>query len=265
MFGLSVTVLVLSSLLSHTWAKSTIHYLHWNSTNPIFRIDNTDHIVDVNEGNLPWEYDQLNIICPSYDNRGTRGREEGEQYIIYNVSKEEYDTCRISQRDPRVVAVCDSPYDQTQFTITFRSFSPTPRGLEFRPGQDYYFISTSSARDLHRRAGGSCSTHNMKVIFKVAEPRDQDATAMRPVSKGPSVNVARQRLPEVTEEATDIVRPIGDVRSFQHQVTKGRYDRDPKSAIKQEASTMNGGTVRLPSIPVILFLTILMTVSRHLM
>ena len=59
----------------------------------------------------------------------------------------------------------------------------------------------------------------------MAEPRDQDATAMRPVSRGPSVNVARQRLPEVTEEATDIVRPIGDVRSFQHQVTKGRYDR----------------------------------------
>ena len=165
---------------------------------------------------------------------------------------------------------------------------------------------------------------------------------MRPVSKGPSVNVARQRLPEVTEEATDIVRPIGDVRSFQHQVTKGRYDRwelycvawvsceararvtsqrfdsyqmmkatlradkknmlierillcpghtllhwdvncflliflctyftiffsefrDPKSAIKQEASTMNGGPVRRPSLPVILFLTILMTVSRHLM
>ena len=50
MLGLSVTVLVLSSLLGHTRAKSTIHYLHWNSTNPIFRIDNTDHIVDVNEG-----------------------------------------------------------------------------------------------------------------------------------------------------------------------------------------------------------------------
>ena len=65
----------------------------------------------------------------------------------------------------------------------------------------------------------------LQVIFKVAEPRDQDATAIRPVSKGPSVNVARQRLPEVTEEASDIVRPIGDVRSFQHQVTKGRYDR----------------------------------------
>ena len=42
------------------------------------------------------------------------------RYIIYNVSKEEYDSCRISQRDPRVVAVCDKPDRQLQFTITFR-------------------------------------------------------------------------------------------------------------------------------------------------
>jgi len=42
------------------------HYVHWNTTNPIFRIDNTDHIIDVNRGNKPWEYDQVNIICPVY-------------------------------------------------------------------------------------------------------------------------------------------------------------------------------------------------------
>ena len=46
------------------------------------------------------------------------------RYIIYNVSKEEYDSCRISQTDPRVVAVCDKPDRQLQFTITFRCDSP---------------------------------------------------------------------------------------------------------------------------------------------
>ena len=46
------------------------------------------------------------------------------RYIIYNVSKEEYDSCRISQTDPRVVAVCDKPDRQLQFTITFRWDSP---------------------------------------------------------------------------------------------------------------------------------------------
>merc|ERR1719382_1804129 len=78
--------------------------LHWNSTNPIFRIDNTDHIVDVNSGNLPFEYDQLNIICPvAGHGRGTRGREDGERYIIYNVSKEEYGSS--SSRSPSGVSV----------------------------------------------------------------------------------------------------------------------------------------------------------------
>jgi ephrin-B len=173
MVAVTRVLLLYLTYLVTTVSPGAVHSLHWNSTNPIFRIDNTDHIVDVNLGNLPWEYDQLNIICPT--DRGTRGMEDGERYIIYNVSKEEYDSCRISQSDPRVVAVCDKPDRKLSFTITFRSFSPTPRGLEFRPGQDYYFISTSSRRDLHRRVGGSCSSHNMKVIFKVAPSGEEAA------------------------------------------------------------------------------------------
>ena len=41
-------------------------------------------------GNLPWEYDQLNIICPVYHELGTRTRsrpDQEEKYIIYNVSR----------------------------------------------------------------------------------------------------------------------------------------------------------------------------------
>lgn len=49
-----------------------------------FRIDNTDHIIDVNKGNIPFEYDQVNIICPTYT-PGTH-EEDAEKYIIYNVS-----------------------------------------------------------------------------------------------------------------------------------------------------------------------------------
>jgi hypothetical protein len=226
----------------------TVHYLHWNTSNPIFRIDNTDHIVDVNQGNLPWEYDQLNIICPSYlGNRGGTISEQDtpERYIIYNVSREEYDSCRISQSDPRVVAVCDKPDKQLQFTITFRSFSPTPRGLEFRPGQDYYFISTSSTKDLHRRVGGSCSTHNMKVIFKIAQNSEHSKPS------GPSINVPRSLTTSEDQSISenmgykDILRPIEDVRSFHSgldQITKGRYDRDHNNVVKQEASTMTGSS-----------------------
>ncbi|XP_035222542.1 ephrin-B2a-like, partial [Stegodyphus dumicola] len=140
-----------------------------------FRIDNTDHIIDVNKNNLPFEYDQVNIICPVYphSNQGTKSEgeedEESERYIIYNVSKEEYDSCRITNPNPRIIAVCDKPNQLMYFTITFRSFTPQPGGLEFLPGHDYYFVSTSTGdlAGLHQRVGGRCATHNMKVIFKV--------------------------------------------------------------------------------------------------
>ena len=67
----------------------------------------------------------MNIICPSGGGgggraRGVRGTDDEEKYIVYNVSKEEYDTCRISQTNPKVVAKCDSP-DRPPVTITFRS------------------------------------------------------------------------------------------------------------------------------------------------
>lgn len=141
----------------------------------------------MNKGNLAFEYDQVHIICPVYE-PGTF-ENETEKYIIYNVSKVEYETCRITNANPRIIAICDKPQKLMFFTITFRPFTPQPGGLEFLPGNDYYFIckfffifhskffifndfslissATSSKDDLHRRIGGRCSTNNMKVVFKV--------------------------------------------------------------------------------------------------
>ena len=158
-------IVFLSSSLNLASAVKT-HYVFWNTTNPIFRLDNTDNVVDVNVGNLPWEYDQLNLICP---------QNSAEQHVVYSVSEEEFDTCRVSEQRPKIVAICNKPQKFQYFTITFRNFSPTPGGLEFKPGQNYYLISTSTQRDIHRRAGGFCSSHNMKMIFKVADNAVQEA------------------------------------------------------------------------------------------
>lgn len=103
-----------------------------------FRIDNNDHVIDVNKGNLQFEYDQVHIICPYYE-PGTN-ENETEKYIIYNVSKVEYETCRITNPSPRIIAICDKPFNTTLVTISFRPFTPQPGGLEFKPGNDYYFI-----------------------------------------------------------------------------------------------------------------------------
>lgn len=50
-----------------------------------FRIDNTDHIIDVNKHNAAFEYDQVNIICPVY--QSDTYDDDTEKYIIYNVSE----------------------------------------------------------------------------------------------------------------------------------------------------------------------------------
>ena len=57
---------ILLIAISSTVDCKKMHYIHWNRANPMFRLDNTDHIVDVNNGNLPWEYDQVNLVCPVY-------------------------------------------------------------------------------------------------------------------------------------------------------------------------------------------------------
>ena len=87
-----------------------------------FRIDNTDHIIDVNVGRSMVEYDQIDIICPIYEK--TKANMDNvtnlEQYIIYAVNKEEYDMCRIMTVYPRRMAQCDSPFSRRFFTISFR-------------------------------------------------------------------------------------------------------------------------------------------------
>ncbi|XP_054714501.1 ephrin-B2-like [Uloborus diversus] len=177
-----LAICLLAMLKCRPVSAARLADIYWNSSNPMFRIDNTDHIIDVNKGNIPFEYDQVNIICPAYT-PGTKD-EDVERYIIYNVSKEEYHSCRITNPNSRIIALCDKPHQLMYFTITFRSFTPQPGGLEFRPGQDYYFISTSGggSHALDQKIGGRCATHNMKVIFKVCCGPSKPSTTEVPSS-----------------------------------------------------------------------------------
>ncbi|PRD26733.1 UNVERIFIED_CONTAM: Ephrin-B1 [Trichonephila clavipes] len=149
-----------------------------------FRIDNTDHIIDVNKGNIPFEYDQ--------------------------VSKEEYDSCRITNPASRKIALCDKPRQLMYFTITFRSFTPQPGGLEFRPGQDYYFISTSAGGEgqhaLEQKIGGRCATHNMKVIFKVCCGPTKSTTRASPSSSPSTTAVITTTTTDMPAKTTSVYR-----------------------------------------------------------
>merc|ERR1712083_617398 len=158
------------------------HYVYWNTTNPLFSDKNTPNLITVNEGNLPQEYDQLHLICP---------QDTKEHHVIYSVSRHEFMTCRVTNPRPEKVMVCNKTNPGQFRTITFRPFSPSPGGLEFRPGQEYFFISTATQRDIHRRVGGVCSSHNMKLTFKVSDNGGNQFIS--PSTKIPSVNNQRHQ------------------------------------------------------------------------
>ena len=116
-----------------------VHLVHWNSSNPLFFNLKHNQIDIQNSGR--WDYEQANIICPFYDSSVPKTLTE--QWVIYNVTKYDYEQCRITPSDgAKIVALCNTPYEPKFFTLTFRSFSPTPGAFEFHPGQDYYFISS---------------------------------------------------------------------------------------------------------------------------
>jgi ephrin-B len=212
-----------------------VHYIHWNRANPMFRLDNTDHIVDVNVGNQPWEYDQVNIICPV----SKPGVRYPESHVIYSVSRDEFDSCRITNPKPKIVAICNQPHKLMYFTITFRSFTPTPGGLEFHPGQDYYFISTSTPEDLHRRVGGGCATHNMKMVFKVANnklPTEHHVQINGPREPENSLDLS----PTTTTTTTTTQRPLFKLNTRVPN-TRGEYIYyyHPRDLIELESNSIS--------------------------
>ena len=249
--------------------QKRVHVVHWNQANPMFRIDNTDNVIDVNVGNTRWEYDQANFICPKISSDGS----EYEKYIIYSVSKEEYDSCMVYRPTSRVVGSCTRPNELSYFTISFRSFTPIPGGLEFRPGQDYYFITTSSPNNLHGKNGGRCKTHNMKVIFKVAANSSHlpktttvssttktssetqvffdDKNKYYPVMQQPQ-NMEADEMENTLETARKVVR------DFQLK-TKQKSFAQQNEVIKQEASRMHSEAAVFSSCSALLliFLTLM--------
>ncbi|QQP41682.1 Ephrinlike, partial [Caligus rogercresseyi] len=138
-------------------ASKDVFYVHWNRANPMFRLDNSDHIVEVNKGNEQWEYDQVNLICPTSKPGLSR---YPETHVIYSVPR----------KNTRPAGSRTQTHDRgcLQQPLPPPLFHPDLPVWSSSPDHNYYFVSTSSASDLHRRMGGGCATHNMRMIFKVA-------------------------------------------------------------------------------------------------
>lgn len=182
-------IMLLNPLLHPVRAQNNIHYINWNTSNPIFK-EYGNNIIDINAGteDQPWSYEQANIICPRYSS--SRPSERIEKYIIYNVSKSEFEHCQVvNPKQHNIVAVCNTPYKLTFFTLTFRAFSPVPGAFEFHPGEDYYFISTSSKRNLYKHSGGRCATHNMRLVFRIRDTNIREGDNGSTLQKSDFLNV----------------------------------------------------------------------------
>ena len=192
LFILLMMILTRSNHLAS--AQNNIHYINWNISNPIFK-EYGKNIIDIHPGTVdqPWSYEQANIICPRYSS--SRPSERIEKYIIYNVSKSEFEHCQvIDPKQENIVAVCNTPYKLTFFTLTFRAFSPVPGAFEFHPGENYYFISTSSKRNLYKHSGGRCATHNMRLVFRISDTYNREGDNGTNLHKNDYLNVDLQTV-----------------------------------------------------------------------
>ena len=157
---------------------------------------------------VSFSFFQANIICPFY--RGDiSSTNSTERYVVYNVSRQEFESCRLNSHDnvesgtstPKIVALCDRPFQPQYFTLTFRPFSPTPGAFEFQPGNDYYFMSTSSQKNIYQKNGGRCRTHNMRLVFRIRDVDLKDD--FRSVEHRTTFDVAQPRSDNSDEDDVD--------------------------------------------------------------
>ncbi|KAK6041580.1 Ephrin [Cooperia oncophora] len=82
--------------------------------------------------------------------------------------KDDYESCKLSSA-ARELGRCTAPMRRDKVKVSFRLLSPNPSALDYRPGQSYYFISTSTGTPwgLDNTRGGLCSTSNLKMIIHV--------------------------------------------------------------------------------------------------
>ncbi len=158
-----VHLAILTSVLASLEAVK-VHFVHWNSSNPLFFGGRGRIHIDSGGTRHQNNYEQAELICPIYSESVPRYLTE--TLVVYNVTRLEYEKCQILSENAKIVALCNTPFRPKFFTLTFRSFSPTPGAFEFHPGQNYYFITTSS------RKSRSCSAPHMRLVIHIEEEEE---------------------------------------------------------------------------------------------
>ncbi|XP_068449049.1 ephrin-A2 [Clinocottus analis] len=115
------------------------HAVYWNSSNPRFSRGEYTLEVAIN--------DYLDVYCPHYEGAEPEGAEHErrmEQYVLYMVNYDGFSSCD-HRRTGFKRWECNRPRSAAgplRFSEKFQLFTPFSLGFEFRPGHEYYYISS---------------------------------------------------------------------------------------------------------------------------
>uniref|UniRef100_A0A0M3IYZ7 Ephrin (inferred by orthology to a D. melanogaster protein) n=1 Tax=Anisakis simplex TaxID=6269 RepID=A0A0M3IYZ7_ANISI len=151
--------------------------------------------------------DSLVIHCPTFDDHTPV--DQTEQMIIYRVSQFGYENCVLDET-AKVVGRCADPYLPLTIRTVFRQFTPLPSGLEYSPGNTYYFVSTSdgTAKGIGLTAGGLCLSKQLRLRVHIHATSSKDAVhGIRHHGHHRAHNTMRSRTIDSTVQTTQTPPP----------------------------------------------------------
>ncbi|XP_048877481.1 ephrin-A5-like [Brienomyrus brachyistius] len=171
-------LLILMCVLSRELSSQEVadrYAVYWNRSNP--RFQHGDYHIDVCIN------DYLDVFCPYYEPSVLDHR--AEHYVLYMVNYDGYSVCEHLAKGFKRWE-CNQPHSPLKFSEKFQLFTPFSLGFEFRPGREYYYISSTTAGNGKRtclklkvfvRPSNSCvKTAGSDRVFDVSdnslEPRD---------------------------------------------------------------------------------------------
>ncbi|GAB1301267.1 Ephrin-A5 [Apodemus speciosus] len=121
--------------------------VYWNSSNPSFGFlfQRGDYHIDVCIN------DYLDVFCPHYED--SVPEDKTERYVLYMVNFDGYSACDHTSKGFKRWE-CNRPHSPNgplKFSEKFQLFTPFSLGFEFRPGREYFYIS-SAIPDNGRRS-----------------------------------------------------------------------------------------------------------------
>ncbi|XP_043566204.1 ephrin-A5-like isoform X2 [Chiloscyllium plagiosum] len=185
------TVVVLVVLCVCVWSQEPSkvvadrYAVYWNSSNPRFLKGDFHIEVCIN--------DYLDVFCPHYDD--SVPEDKTERYVLYMVNYDGYSSCDHTSKGFKRWE-CNRPYASNgplKFSEKFQLFTPFSLGFEFRPGREYFYISSAIPDN------GKKTCLKLKVLVR------QSNSCSKTVGVHESVFGANDRVDSSLEPADDTI------------------------------------------------------------